>query len=591
MNQASQINAPGPQDDQPITDADGSGAETNRKQQTRLRFGLLELLLLIAAVASWLPVWIARQEIPKLKAEIETMRLSSLELIVTDPAQLNARILPSISSDVSSWKYFAPDDAALDLRLATQGINSLEPPSEFESCALPTGEHTVHVEFKSDAKGYHALVYLDDDLVLQQHHPKDWVKSGSSSSSGGVSAQSSVYPVGETLTLVNRKISQWHPLHGRNTLTMPVGYDGKGTCVWIAPRHDAVEVASNFQLKTNGFAGSAFGHRQGMRVQHLQAKGRIGLLSIEPSWYATLGENRWGSNYTPVAISVRPLVAGAAQPEVPELQAPTDVPSETGLTITIRETLDESADAKPRPPSSLSPVDAIGDDPMTMHLFAHYPAFASGAKPIVEILFDAKHPNRIGFLPHAAPGSAEMEAIEFVTQFDAKFLWRQVELSSGDKESAEADAPHLVPLANFYPEHDFRNLATAEQTEPMELPWQTVSLDELPQVQSVQDERNRRQLTLRTDVKDSTKLTFPLGLPQQWEYEGVPNLQRWVLPVSQGVTGDQQAAKRPTVEVRAVVNYPGTQFATPGGPVIGNVRITLPMPVTEPVWYEIISDM
>lgn len=588
MNQPSDMNAPDQPNDQTVVAADGLEDGANGKTRSRFRFGLLELLLLIALVAGWLPVWIARQKIPKLEAEIETMRLSTLELIVTDESELTARELPSIAQNVSSWKYNAPDDVEFDLRLATEGINVLGLPTEFQSFPLPSGLHTVHVDVNSDAKGHHALIYVDDELVLEKHHPKDWVKSGGSSTSGDVADHSTAYPVDQALTLMSRKISTRHPLHRFNTIMVPAGYDSKGTCVWIAPRQGDVETLSDFQLKTNGFVGSAFGHRQGMRITHVQSQGRIGLLSIEPSWQSTLGERRWNSSYTPVAISVRPIVAGGTEPEIPELQKTNGVPSSTGLTITLRETIDKSADSMQRPPS---PEAAIGDDPQTMHLFAHYPAFASGAKPIVEILFDARYPNRIGFLPHAAPESAEMEAIQFVTQFDAKFLWRQVELLGSEQASGDSDAMPTVPLAKFYPEQDFTQLDTGEDAEPIAFTWQTISLADLPKFQAAEGDSNQRQLTLKTDVRDSTKLTFPLGLPQKWQYEGVPNLQRWLLPTNQQAAGDQPIGNQPTVEIRAVSDYPETKLAVPGGPVIGNLRITLPMPATEPLWYEIVSDM
>ncbi|MEM1070366.1 MAG: hypothetical protein AAGI63_15800, partial [Planctomycetota bacterium] len=104
------------------------------------RFGLLELLLLTAVVATWLPFALTRRQIPEFESQIQAMRLASTDLVISDGTELNLRVLPSIWNNISSWKYFAPPGADLELRLATEGINSVEFPTEYEAVSLPVGE-------------------------------------------------------------------------------------------------------------------------------------------------------------------------------------------------------------------------------------------------------------------------------------------------------------------------------------------------------------------------------------------------------------------------------------------------------------------
>ena len=92
-------------------------------------------------------------------------------------------------------------------------------------------------------------------------------------------------------------------------------------------------------------------------------------------------------------------------------------------------------------------------------------------------------------------------------------------------------------------------------------------------------------MSLITDVPDSSKLKFPVGLADWLQYEGVPNRQVWWLPVGQDAAGTPI-----TVEIRATSLFPTTKIPLIGGPAIGNVRITVPMPAAEPIWLEIVAD-
>ena len=374
-----------------------------RRSRRGIRFGLLDLLLLTAVIAAWLPVIIARRQIPGLETEIETMRLATLELIVTDVQQLSARTLPSIWHNISGWKYSAPSGADLELRLATEGINSIAFPADYQAAALPEGEHTIHLKVTSDAEGHHTEVYLDDELVLQQHHGRDWLASSVSSSSGGVSDQSTAYPLDQPLKLKVQRYSVKHPLEKYRTVEIPNEYDNKGNYLWISPRSIVPDPPSKFFAPLSKYSRDAIGHRQGIKVCRSSQQGLVGLICIQPSLDSTLGDQRQ-VNYHPLGISVRPVLGNESKPEIPEAQATPDKPASLGIPISLRDTISPPAKYDGVSVNELVTADAISADGTTMRLFAHYQPFASGAKPIVEVLFDVAHPDRVGFLPYAAPG-------------------------------------------------------------------------------------------------------------------------------------------------------------------------------------------
>ena len=67
-----------------VRDNDQGHAATKRRSRRGIRFGLLELLLLTAAIAAWLPVAIAHRQIKQLDLEIQTMATLTTDLVIMD---------------------------------------------------------------------------------------------------------------------------------------------------------------------------------------------------------------------------------------------------------------------------------------------------------------------------------------------------------------------------------------------------------------------------------------------------------------------------------------------------------------------------
>mgnify|MGYP003336742625 CR=1 FL=1 len=309
-------------------------------------------------------------------------------------------------------------------------------------------------------------------------------------------------------------------------------------------------------------------------------------------FFSVLGDQDRRDRYQ-LGISVRPILEGDSKPEIPEQQVNSEMPERPGVPISYRDTI-----TPPNGPDALmkngrvteNTINEAGDQ---MRLFAHYPRFASGAQPIVEILFDAAQPNRIGFLPHTAPGSEPMKACQFVTHFDARFLWRIIQMRPEENAGSDVAPETLasVPLSQLYPQIDLtefadpNDVAESDAPDPTWFPWRPIPLDRLPRFGSHNNLADRFKMSLITDVPDSSKLKFPVGLADWLQYEGVPNRQVWWLPVGQDAAGTPI-----TVEIRATSLFPTTKIPLIGGPAIGNVRITVPMPAAEPIWLEIVAD-
>ncbi|WP_430450957.1 hypothetical protein [Rhodopirellula europaea] len=555
-------------------------AVSSRSQSKRIQFGLLELLLLMTVVAVWLPVYLANREIPVLEAEIESMRFATTQLVVADDQQLNVRSLPSIWHSIDSWKYSAPAEADLELRLATESINPTTLPSNYRAAALPTGEHSIHLKTTNDSEGYHSIVFLDDEVILQHHHPKSWTDSSGSSSSSDASDQSSAYPLDQPLKLKLQRHSISHPLKQYNSLQIPEDYDSKGNCLWISPTSVVPDRAPVFHFPLNDNANEGIGHRQGIKVVVSNQTELRDVIGISPSFGATLGDNRFTHPYFPLGVSIRPILDEQPQPQALDKSeaAPFAVPQ------SLNDTLEPIRRDGVRFKNEQVTEASINDDDTRMRVFAHYQPCASGAKPIIEILFDASHPNRVGFLPHASPDSLPMKACQFVTRFDSQFLWREIEMVDNASPDG-SNQPLRRPLASLYPKIDFAKPIAPTPDSVAPFPWRKIAKSRLPLATMHDSAAEMNRLTLTTDVPDATSLVYPWGLHRKWRYEGIPNLQTWWLPKT-----DPNSDQEISVEVRGGSFFPTTQHLVPGGPVVQNVRITVPMPATDPVWLEISAE-
>ena len=547
------------------------------QSRLRVRFGLLELLLLTGVVAAWLSMINARQKILVLESEIDSMRYATSQLLIIEQDKLNIRSLPTVWHNIDSWKYSAPPEANLELRLATDGINSVAKPAKFQAFALPDGEHSIHLKSINGKDGCRTFVYINNELAMQQDHPPEWLTTQGSSSTSDVSLRSSAHELGKPLTLKLQKYTVAHPLNPTQSTRIPEYYDQKGNYLWISPRGAVPEPAPDFLTSKSNTSRGGIGHRQGTQVRFVNLPETFDLIGVQPSFSATLGDERYWKDCA-IGISVRPVASEGAAAELPENT--NRVPQKVGHKIVLTDSIQPPNGQTGLHSQTKVSEKATSQDGQSMKTFAHFDAFPSGAKPIVEVLFDSAFPNRVGFLPHAAPDSTPMYAVQFVTRFDANFLWREVELVTGETNSKKTAN---VPLSQLNQKLGIKESSATGSAGDR---WNRIPISKLPRAALAGSGASVSRFSAITDEVDTSTINYPLGLSRDWKYEGVANRQVWWLPVSAENKDDTNIS----VEIRDGKNYPATKLAIPGGPAIQNVRITVPMPAKEPVWLEIVAE-
>ena len=560
-----------------------------------LRFGLIELLLVTGVVAAWLPTFVAMRQIPELEAEAQLYRIYTTDVERLDPNQLCLRKIQHISHGSAAWKYYLPTGANMQIRLATEQISKYTLPSRYDAVKLPEGEHRIDLREYEDADGdYVKQVYVDDEIVLTSRHPKSWVDNDGSSWSTSITTRSEAYPLTEPLVLKSARYrSQGFVGKGNRTRYMlPDEYDAKGCCLWIAPTDHVNLPAPNFvSPKMLTFNENYWGNREGIRIGDFNSPDSPGLINVLAGFKVRIANPAQSSN----SISVRPIIAktsdansGNQKPELPEVQR-SYVNRGPGLRIGLSKALDSPPSDNPSPLEQRRSLGEISQDGKTMRIFCHYEyvssGFPSGARPVIETIFDADHPNRIGLLPHQAVGSQPIQAIQIVTTMDARFRRRDMDLIV---EGGEVKTVSLRQQEKSAAKYIGQSDSEAEAGDRSKNAWQTISLQQIPIDPSAQ----MRKLKFSTDVKDFTTAKLPPAVDPKWLYQGVRNCQTWWLPLSD-TSGPANADFK--VEILPTDTLPSDQtppspIAIPGGPVIKSVRITIPMPATKPIWLEIAPD-
>ncbi|WP_372898020.1 hypothetical protein [Stieleria sp.] len=546
-------------------------------RRRRFRFSLLDLMLLTLMVAAWLPTYFAVREIPVLQNSVDQMRALTTNLSIIDDQKLCLRSLPGIWHNIHGWKYSLPADAAMELRLATEGIHSMGDPEVFQSYELPTGIHTIHLKYTQNAdQEYVTQVFVDDSEAIVKTHPPGWINTSGSSSNGKGAPTAEAFDLDKPLVLRQMRYSEMHPAGKFKLHSLPPEYDAKGNMLSIVPKGYQSGPPKRFVAPTDARNVSSWGHRQGMRLLD-NTTGWNGLLEYQPSYRAILDDRnvRWLQVLN--AISVRPVRDDSSPVEQPEVVFDNAAATAGRPKLMVTDSLQNPNQAAKTLSSQTQ--GRISEDGNTMRLFVHYPAFPSGARLVVEVIFEARFPNRIGLRPHLAEGSLPLQAAQFVTTFDARFQWRTVELlADTDDDGPHArrrETPQPAPLQSLYPEDA---LTTA---------WQTIPDARLPLAEYSPDGEALRRLALTSDVANFWTFAYPAAVPDTWRYQGLPIRQVWLVPHPEPAEQTDSSPRPVTTEIRSGTVYPGTEIDIPGGPVVTNVRVTVPLPADKPIWMEI----
>ncbi|WP_182865651.1 hypothetical protein [Stieleria mannarensis] len=538
----------------------------------------MDLMLLTLMVAAWLPTVFAIRDLPELRNSVDQMRALTTHLQVIDDQKLCLRSLPGIWHNIHGWKYSLPADAEMELRLATEGIHSMGDPAESMSFDLPTGVHTIHLQYtRSVDQEFVTQVFVDDTEAITKKHPSDWIETSSSSSNGKGGPTAEAFDLDKPLVLRQLRYMEKHPGKQFGSQSLPPEYDAKGNMLSIVPKGYQSEPPKRFVAPGDSPFMPSWGNRQGMR---LLSKGRDwnGLLAIYPSYRAVLDDENFRPGKVLNAISVRPVLPDSSSVDLPEVAFGPNASTPDGPTLIVTDALERTDQANA--PRSGRSEQWISEDGKKMRLFAHYPAFPSGARVVVEVVFDANFPNRIGLIPHQAEDSVPLDAVQFVTQHDARFQWRTLRLlpdvNDRDPESQQPVVPQSFALQTIRP----RGQPTTG--------WQPIPEARLPMDQRASGGEGYRRLELTTDVANFWNFNYPLDVSDKWQYKGLPIRQVWSIPSSDQSTHDGSVSPSAvTMEIQSGTQYPGSSSNIPGGPAVTNVRITVPLPADKPIWMEI----
>ena len=581
------MNRPGVSRLSDVNDVNAKDASNGHQKRSavkihrRLRFGLLELMLATAAVASWIPATMAMREIPDLQTEIAVMEKATLQLRVDDTSKLTIRAMPTVWRGLLTWKVYVPERSDLELRFASEGIESNNQPDQYDAVPLSAGKHLIHVKSTTDASGVHGSVLLDGETVLEQHHPPGRLRGSVSSGSTLGIKESKSFSVDETVVLTKQRFNRSHPLRQFGSFTLPPEYGSRGFACWISPAAKQETAPRRFILKRNRSRGIVVGLRQGLRISEMEELGYPGLIDIRPSRYAVLGDEYWDEK-SRFAISVVPI-SGNGKDEVQNgvNRLPTS-PQMNNAHIALKSPVEGEKSNKVWTAKSKFLPETLETEDSLLRVFANFNGHASEASVEVEVFFDPEEPNRVGFLPRIGDESIPLRAIELQTHFNSRFFWRTIDVLPTATSSSDADQVDTESVATDQLSVD-ENVHRNRGNSASQLPWRKVRVNRLPFGKPLKTTAGYRQLILRTDVPDVTQLKYPMGLSNRWTYDGIPNEQVWFLP--DVTTGPPD--ERISVSLRNTAFFPATQSKLPGGSAVGNVRIRIPLPAKKPVWMSI----
>ena len=213
-------------------DSTVKGSPLPRKR--RFQVNLLTILLLVLVCAVWIAYRGARVESQAMETQLASLRLIARELVIENPAEFAVvSRLPKFYNE-KIWDVYVPKAHGKVARLAVAmdliaAVHSKKIGDEkpLKWIKLKPGKHSIQLIYDVDDTA-HLTVLVDEEVAIEIVRPQDWVKSGSSSSKGGI-ALSKSFPVDNGLLLHRRRFDIRRP---RGT---PSAHKelGPGIMLWI----------------------------------------------------------------------------------------------------------------------------------------------------------------------------------------------------------------------------------------------------------------------------------------------------------------------------------------------------------------------
>ena len=182
--------------------ASSAGQSRNR---SRWRFGLLTLILLVAATASWTAYVRQRENIRRLEVSLGSLREVARELVVEDHSQYAAVRMLELSMEDFRWKVHLPAGHRYTLQMALHEIDSENFPPIDASARIAPGVYAVELRYDQPTKGqWKVVVLVDGKPVIEADPGAAWSPAGSSS--GGTHFDKNAQqPLDKPLVLFRRR--------------------------------------------------------------------------------------------------------------------------------------------------------------------------------------------------------------------------------------------------------------------------------------------------------------------------------------------------------------------------------------------------
>lgn len=185
------------------------------------------MFLLTAVVAAWAPYVRFRQQIPKIRQQIVSLREMAQEMIVEDPNQITIVYLPQTWDDEHQWDIYLPE-GNYRMRLAAMEIDDNGFPPEVQQTLLSGGRHRIGLLQSAEEDCWRITVTVDDRPSIETVESLDWHPRPSFPGFGGYENRMQV-SADEPVTLFGQQFTQ--PT-ASGYITTPKGPSG-GLKLWI----------------------------------------------------------------------------------------------------------------------------------------------------------------------------------------------------------------------------------------------------------------------------------------------------------------------------------------------------------------------
>ncbi len=218
----------------------------------RLRFNLLSLLLLTAAIASWTSYWRTARQTQQMTTQLQSLREIGRVLIIADPSQFAAVRKHATWNDDNRWQVYLPPEQAYEIHLATNkiaypGNTTAALPALSTRASIDAGQHDIQLTLDKIDEQWRIVVVVDGHALLTELRPLAW--NPQQGSAGGSAIESSRQAAAQQpLVLFRQQFSVRDP-NGVSAINLNDRVNGLQ--LWIEPVPTGQESPSNQSLPSN----------------------------------------------------------------------------------------------------------------------------------------------------------------------------------------------------------------------------------------------------------------------------------------------------------------------------------------------------